>query len=60
MMYIAYMYIQYVGSTCTPFRNSFNNHKACGREFMVVLRGFIRQSYSGILPVECVRGSLRM
>ena len=25
--------VQYVGSTCTPFRTRFNNYKACGRKF---------------------------
>ena len=25
--------VQYVGSTCTPFRNRFNHYKACGRKF---------------------------
>ena len=25
--------IQYVGSTCTPFRTRFNNYKACNRKF---------------------------
>ena len=25
--------VQYVGSTCTPFRLRFNNYKACSRKF---------------------------
>ena len=25
--------VQYVGSTCTPFRTRFNNYKACNRKF---------------------------
>ena len=25
--------VQYVGSTCTPFRLGFNNYKACSRKF---------------------------
>ena len=26
--------VQYVGSTCTPFRLRFNNYKACNRKFI--------------------------
>ena len=41
--------VQYVGSTCTPFRLRFNNYKACNRKFIGGSSGIPQAVFSGIL-----------
>ena len=49
--------VQYVGSTCTPFRLRFNNYKACSRKFnlgssvpqMEFFRHFSEEGHRGFL-----------
>ena len=52
--------VQYVDSTCTPFRNRIKTIRRAVVSFMVVLRGSLRQRFSGILPEERMRDSLKM
>ena len=54
--------LQYVGSTCTPFRLKFDNYKACSRNFnsgasvpqAEFFRHFTEEGYQGFLTA-CVK-----
>ena len=41
--------VQYVGSTCTPFRLRFNNYKRASVSLSGALRVYLRLIFSGIL-----------
>ena len=43
--------VQYVGSTCTPFRLRFNNYKACSRKF----NSGASEGHHGFLKDSCVK-----
>ena len=55
--------VQYIGSTCTPFRLRFENYKACSRKFnsgasvpqMEFFRRFTEEGHHGFLKAICVK-----
>ena len=48
--------VQYVGSTCTPFRLRFNNYKACNRKFIGGSSGIPQADFFGILQGRIIMG----